>query len=161
MWPIRNVKKKILNARFAVEVISILYISMFVYTAINKWSDITMFQEQTALMPLMTRYAHIIAWALPAIELIIALQIFFSYTRKAGLIAATILMTMFTLYITYMMAFYPYLPCSCGGFLQSLSWTGHLIFNSIYIMLGILALVMLRKLKQAPDVSGQKKYVFA
>lgn len=145
--PKRNLIAHLLLVRWLkkstiIETIVILYISMFLYTAISKWSDITMTREQMALMPLLTPVAHIIVWLLPATEIAIMLLIFFPQTRKTGLYAATILMMLFTLYIVYMMLFYPRLPCSCGGFLTELSWPGHLVFNGVFIVLGILAIKM-------------------
>lgn len=124
--------------------------SMFLYTAFSKWSDVTMTQEQMALMPLMTPVAQLVVWLLPATEIAITLLIFFQQTRKTGFYAATILMVLFTLYIIYMMLFYPQLPCSCGGFLTQLSWPGHLVFNSSFILLGIAAIRICNKNKTTP-----------
>jgi hypothetical protein len=128
------------------EIIAILYMSMFLYTALSKWSDITMTQEQMALMPLMTPIAHIVVWLLPATEIALTLLIFLPKTRKRGFYAATFLMILFTIYIIYMMLFYPKLPCSCGGFLTELSWPGHLVFNGVFIILGFLAIRMHRQI---------------
>ena len=145
--PKQNIFSRILLLRWLkkstlVEIIAILYMSMFLYTAISKWTDYIMTREQMALMPLMTPIAHIVVWLLPATEIVLTLLIFFPTTRKKGLYAATVLMILFTLYIIYMMFFYSHLPCSCGGFLTELSWPGHLVFNSIFIMLGILGIRM-------------------
>jgi hypothetical protein len=145
---LRWLKKSII-----VEIIAILYMSMFLYTAISKWSDVTMTQEQMALMPLMTPIAHIVVWLLPATEIVLTLLIFLPQTRKKGLYAATILMVLFTLYIIYMMLFYPNLPCSCGGFLTELSWPGHLVFNGVFIILGLIAI---RMYKQINSLDHQK-----
>jgi hypothetical protein len=131
-----------LKKSIIIEIIAILYMCMFLYTAISKWSDVTMTREQMALMPLMRPIAHIIIWLLPATEIVLTLLIFLPQTRKKGLYAATILMVLFTLYIIYMMLFFPHLPCSCGGFLTELSWPGHLVFNSTFITLGILGIRM-------------------
>jgi hypothetical protein len=148
--PKRNLFAHLLLVRWlkkstVVETIAILYISMFLYTAISKWSDYTMTREQMALMPLLTPVAQIIVWLLPATEIAIMLLIFFPQTRKTGLYAATTLMLLFTLYIVYMMLFYPQLPCSCGGFLTELSWPGHLVFNGVFIVLGIVAIRIITK----------------
>jgi hypothetical protein len=134
--------KRWVNKSTLVEMIVILYTSMFLYTAISKLSDYTMTREQMALMPLMTPVAYIVVWLLPATEIAITLLIFFTPTRRTGLYTATILMILFELYIIYMMLFYPHLPCSCGGFLTELSWPGHLIFNGVFILLGMLAIRM-------------------
>jgi hypothetical protein len=154
--PKRNLVSHMLLLRWLkkstlIEIITILYMSMFLYTAFSKWSDYTMTREQTALMPLMTPIAHIVVWLLPATEIVITLLIFFSQTRKTGLFAATTLMILFTLYIIYMMLFYPNLPCSCGGFLTELSWPGHLVFNGSFIVLGILAIRMYKKSNTIPQ----------
>jgi hypothetical protein len=151
--PKRNIFAHILLLRWLkkstiVEIIAILYMSMFLYTALSKWSDYTMSREEMALMPLMTSIAHFVVWLLPLTEIAIALLIFFSKTRFIGFFAASVLMILFTIYIIYMMAFYPELPCSCGGFLNALSWTGHLIFNGAFILLGITGIRLLRKSKQ-------------
>lgn len=154
--PKRNLVAHLLLVRWLkkstlVEIIVILYMSMFLYTAFSKWSDYTMTREQMALMPLMTPIAHIVVWLLPATEIAIALLIFFDQTRKKGLVLATILMILFTIYIINMMLFYSHLPCSCGGFLTELSWPGHLAFNSTFILLGILAIRMLNKSNTTPQ----------
>lgn len=151
--PKRNLLTHIILLRWMkktsiIEIISVLYMSMFIYTAVSKWTDYTMSREQIALMPLMTSIAHIVVWLLPLTEIAIALLIFLSRTRIIGFYAATVLMILFTLYIIYMMVFYPTLPCSCGGFLNALSWTGHLIFNGAFILLGITAIRLLRRGKQ-------------
>ena len=154
--PKRNLVSYLLLVRWMkkstlVEIIVILYMSMFLYTAFSKWSDYTMTREQMALMPLLTPVAHIIVWLLPATEIAITLLILIHQTRKIGLYLATILMILFTLYIIYMMLFYPHLPCSCGGFLTELSWPGHLVFNGVFILLGILAIRMQKKINTIPQ----------
>lgn len=115
------------------------------YTAISKLADYNLSREQMALMPLMTPIAHIIAWVLPVTEIIVAILIFIPKTRIKGLYAVTGLMILFSVYIVYMMTNYEHLPCSCGGLLQALSWKGHLIFNGVYILIGIIAIILYRK----------------
>lgn len=148
--PKRNLVSHLLFVRWLkkstlIEIISILYMSMFLYTAFSKWSDYTMTREQMALMPALEPVAHILVWLVPATEIILTLLIFIHQTRKTGLYAATVLMILFTIYIIYMMLFYPNLPCSCGGFISELSWGGHLVFNGAFIVLGLLAIRILNK----------------
>jgi uncharacterized membrane protein YjjP (DUF1212 family) len=45
------------------------------------------------------------------------------------------------------MIFNKELPCSCGGIISLLSWGGHLVFNSVFILLAF-AGVMLEKLNR-------------
>jgi hypothetical protein len=153
--------KRLFNRSALIEIISVLYISMFIYTALSKWSDYDMTREQMALMPLITPVAHIIVWLLPSTEIALSLLIFFTRTKKIGLYAAVTLITLFTLYIAYMMIYYPTLPCSCGGFLNALSWTGHLIFNSVYIVLGVIALVLLKKERPSAGNADNLSYAIS
>jgi hypothetical protein len=153
--------KRAFHRNALIEIISVLYISMFIYTTLSKWSDITMTREQMALMPLITPVAHIIVWLLPSTEIALSLLLFFTRTRKIGLYASVTLMILFTIYIAYMMMYYPTLPCSCGGFLNALSWTGHLIFNTVYIALGVIALFLLRKERLSPSHADKLSYAIS
>ena len=47
---------------------------------------------------------------------------------------------MFTVYIIMILNFTSFVPCSCGGVLENLGWIEHLIFNSVFIILGLLAI---------------------
>ncbi|MBS1567215.1 MAG: hypothetical protein JST39_22720 [Bacteroidetes bacterium] len=44
-------------------------------------------------------------------------------------------MSLFTGYVAVMLSLSYYLPCSCGGILQALSWQGHLVFNVFFTLL--------------------------
>lgn len=128
--------------QYLLELIVILYVSLLLYTAISKLSDYNLTREQMALMPLLKPVAHIMTWLLPLTEIIIAILLFIPKTRLTGIKAATALMLSFTIYVTYMLIFFKDLPCSCGGFLDSLSWPQHLVFNGIFILLGLLAMYL-------------------
>jgi hypothetical protein len=59
----------------------------------------------------------------------------FDRFRVLALFAAFALMVMFTAYIFIILNFSDFIPCSCGGVLEKLSWTQHLIFNLVFIVL--------------------------
>jgi hypothetical protein len=84
---------------------------------------------------LLSAYAGIIAWLVPAVEIIIAVLMVFDRFRVLALFAAFALMVMFTAYIYIILNFSDFVPCSCGGVLEKLSWTQHLIFNIVFIIL--------------------------
>lgn len=127
------------------EIIALLYVCLMLYTAISKLSDYNMSREQMAMMPLMTPVAYIVAWLLPVTEILIAALLFFPKTRVLGLKIVTGLMLSFSVYIIYMMIYYEHLPCSCGGFLDLLSWPAHLILNGTFIVLGIIAMLLFKR----------------
>ena len=62
-------------------------------------------------------------------------------------------MVMFTTYIFIIMHFSEHVPCSCGGVLQRLGWQEHLIFNIVFVMLGIIgALLQYNNEAKAPSI---------
>lgn len=49
---------------------------------------------------------------------------------------------MFTAYIVIILHFSYFVPCSCGGILEKLGWTEHLIFNVVFVLLAIVAILL-------------------
>jgi uncharacterized membrane protein YphA (DoxX/SURF4 family) len=126
-------------------IISLLFIVLFVYTAMSKLLDFETFQIQLAQSPLLSAYAGIIAWLVPGVEIIIALLLVFERFRILALYAAFTLMVMFTAYIYIILNFSDFVPCSCGGVLEDLSWTQHFIFNAVFILLAATAIFFSEK----------------
>jgi hypothetical protein len=75
---------------------------------------------------------------IPSVEIGISLLLVIPNLRKPGLLFSASLMSLFTLYIAYMLLFTPELPCSCGGILNSLGWKEHLIFNLCFTTLAFM-----------------------
>lgn len=124
--------------------ICLLYVLLFVYAAVSKLLDFENFQVQLGQSPLLSAFAGWASWAVPIVELFIALLLAFPRFRFLGLIAAFSLMVMFTTYIILILNFSSFVPCSCGGILEKMSWTQHLVFNVVFVILaaaGILLLV--------------------
>ena len=123
-------------------VVSYLFVLLFLYAAVNKLLDFETFTVQLAQSPLLSAYASVIAWAVPGLEILIAVLLTFPKFRIPALYAAFTLMVMFTAYIFIILNFSDFIPCSCGGVLEKLSWTQHLIFNIVFIILaGVVVLV--------------------
>src|SRR5690606_35884387 len=85
--------------------VSLLFILLFVYAAVSKLVDYGNFRVQLGQSPLLTAYAHVVAWAVPAIELIIAVGLVSPKLRLRGLYASFALMVMFTAYIVIILNF--------------------------------------------------------
>src|SRR5690606_12650117 len=126
-------------------IVSLLFILLFVYAAVSKLVDYGNFRVQLGQSPLLTAYAHVVAWAVPAIELIIAVGLVSPKLRLRGLYASFALMVMFTAYIVIILNFTEFIPCSCGGVLENLGWTEHLIFNIVFILLAAVGILLLQK----------------
>jgi hypothetical protein len=129
-----------------VEIIAHLFIILFLYTGVAKLMEFDVFQEQLAESPVLAFAAPIIAWGLPITEFIISLLLFFPRFRLKGLYASLIIMILFTAYVITILSIDKELPCSCGGIIEALSWTGHLIFNSSFVLLALLAIRIQRRL---------------
>jgi len=123
-----------------VEIISVLLLSLFLYAAIAKMMDYTLFREQLAVSPILHLFAGFIAWALPAVELAVVVLLMVPRWRLKGLYLSLGLLLAFIGYIVAMMAISDKLPCSCGGLLEQLSWKGHIVFNAIFSVLAIIAI---------------------
>jgi len=122
--------------------VSLLFILLFVYAAISKLVDYENFRVQLGQSPLLTAYAHLVAWAVPALELIIAGMLFIPKLRLWGLYACFTMMVMFTAYIVIILNFTDNIPCSCGGVLEDLGWTEHIVFNVFFILLGVFSIFL-------------------
>ncbi|CAL1517417.1 MauE/DoxX family redox-associated membrane protein [Chitinophaga sp. MM2321] len=126
------------------EGIPLLYICLLLYTAISKLMQYDLTREQMAVMPVISPFSGIVTWLLPVSEIIIALVVFVPRTRRIGLYLSTGLMIGFTMYVAYMMKFFSHLPCTCGGFLQNLTWPQHLLFNLFFVLIGVIAILASR-----------------
>lgn len=122
-------------------VVSYLFILLFVYATVSKLLDFENFQVQLGQSPLLSAFAGWVSWGVLLIELFTAGLLVFEKTRRIGLYMAFALMTMFTTYIVIILNFSSYVPCSCGGVLEKMGWTEHLVFNIAFILIALLAIL--------------------
>lgn len=116
------------------------FILLFCYAAVSKLLDYENFQVQLAQSPLLSAYADTVAWAVIAAELFIVILLAFPATLRAGLYASFGLMLAFTVYIYLILNYSDFVPCSCGGILEKMGWTEHLIFNAAAVLLSIVGI---------------------
>jgi uncharacterized membrane protein YphA (DoxX/SURF4 family) len=128
-----------------VELIALVFVILFLYTGISKLMDYDLAKEQIRLTPLLAPIAPEIVIILPIAEIITALLLFIPKTIRYGLWASLALMTSFTGYVIYIISYNDQLPCTCGGVLEQLSWTGHLILNTILIILSAASIFLLKQ----------------
>lgn len=146
------IKHKIILLEF----ICMLFILLFVYAAMSKLISFDEFKTQIAQSPVLTSYAIWFAWGVPSIEILVSLMLAMPRFRLPALYAAFTLMVMFTTYIFIILNFSDFIPCSCGGVLEKLSWTEHLIFNIIFIILALIGVMILSPQKN----NNTSKYVY-
>ncbi len=126
----------------AIDIIAALLIFLFIYAAVSKLLDYQKFRVQLGQSPMLTVFAGWVAWLIPAIEIILAVTLAVPAWRLVGLYGSFSLMTMFTAYIIAITQYSEYVPCSCGGVLQHMSWDQHLIFNIGFVLLSLTAIIL-------------------
>lgn len=124
-----------------IDIISAVFVVLFVYAAGSKLMDYGKFRVQLSQSPLLTVFAGIVVWLVPAVEITVAALLITIRFRLIGLYATFTLMVMFTAYIVAITQFSDYVPCSCGGVLEKLSWNQHLVFNIIFTALAFVAVL--------------------
>lgn len=117
------------------EIIACLLIILFIYTGVTKLLDFEKFSAQIGQSPLLTKWASLLAIVVPILELIVALLLALRASRLIGFYGSFFLLTIFTIYIVIATSFADYVPCSCGGVIEHMTWPQHLIFNVAFLLL--------------------------
>jgi len=115
-----------------IECVCALLILLFLYASVSKFLDFKTFIDQMNNQPLPNSWTPFLVWAIPLL---------------VGLYTSLILMILFTFYTgIVLLHFFPYIPCSCGGVIQKLTWNQHLVLNLFYVGLAGLGIVLQRRM---------------
>ena len=128
-----------------VDIISSLFIILFLYTGLMKLIDRLTFDTALHKSHLLYKVAPVLIWLVPIGELLIALCLILPKTRRLGLYGSFLLMSIFTLYVGDMIYFGSHLPCTCGGIIQYMNWHQHFYFNSCFTILALVGLWLDKK----------------
>lgn len=91
---------------------------------------------------MLSAFSTVLSFAVPAVEfLIIALLIIPRY-KLTGMFMAYTLMVMFAAYIYIILNYSSFVPCSCGGVLEKMTWSQHLVFNLFFAAAGVAAIII-------------------
>jgi hypothetical protein len=131
-----------LNKNLIIEIFCSLLIILFIYSSLSKLSAYNRFSVQLSKSPFITSVYKLVAWSIPAVEIVIAFLLAVKRTRLTGLYASFFLMSLFTAYLVIMLNFSYYIPCSCGGVLEYLSWEQHIVFNSFFIAIAAVGVLL-------------------
>jgi uncharacterized membrane protein YphA (DoxX/SURF4 family) len=125
-----------------VDITSGLLILLFIYAAASKLMDYQKFRVQIGQSPLLTAYAGFWTWLVPVAEVVVSVMLAVPTFKLTGLYLSFSLLVMFSAYITTIKWFSDYVPCSCGGVLQHMSWGTHLVFNIFFVILSASAILV-------------------
>jgi hypothetical protein len=98
--------------------------------------------------PLLKPFAKALSIIIPSLELLIAISLLTPLTRKLGLYSFLGMMSIFTIYIGFMLYFRSERPCTCGGIIKYMNWHQHLYFNSGFALLAILGIWLENKIQK-------------
>lgn len=130
---------KPIKKTIAIDIISALFILLFVYTATSKLFEHNAFEAILSQSPFIGSKANLLSWTLPILELFTAALLLIPSCRRFGFLSSFILMLLFTSYVAYMILFAENLPCSCGGVISQMTWSQHLIFNIFFTALAFIS----------------------
>ncbi|MBD8490069.1 hypothetical protein IFO69_15030 [Echinicola sp. CAU 1574] len=117
--------------------IVIAFLVLWTYTGLEKLMDYDGFRQSIMNQVFPEAWAEMMPPLLISVELLLAIMLLMPATRKPGLLLSLLLMTVFSTYIGLVwMGAFPRVPCSCAGFLEAMSWEGHLVFNGVFMVLG-------------------------
>lgn len=120
-----------------------LCMALFIYTAYAKITDHDRFLKGLIRVHLISGFAVFISFAVPVVEIIIAMSLLIPRFAKIGLYSFTATMAVFTIYIISALIWEKNLPCLCGGAIEKLSWTQHIWFNLAFILIAMFAIRLL------------------
>jgi hypothetical protein len=128
--------------RAIVDMICLTFVVLFTYSAMSKLAEFDTFKAQIGKSPTLNSYVNLIAIATPTFELVICVLLAFQRTKAIALYLSLTIMVSFTAYIISILNFSEFIPCSCGGILESMTWNQHLGFNCLFLGIAIFAILL-------------------
>ncbi|MCT1523665.1 MauE/DoxX family redox-associated membrane protein [Sphingobacterium hotanense] len=121
------------------------FIVLWGYAAITKLYNWKLSRAEMHMQIFPSWVGDILFWLIPLAELFLIYLLLDRDKKPIGLKLSTILMGLFTLYLLIGVTGLLGEPCVCAGILKDKSAVFHIIFNMIFIILGVTALVLAYK----------------
>ena len=120
---------------------TIFLIVLWTYTGLDKLIRFEQNQKSLFNQPFPNEIEEVLAYAIPGVELLLALLLLFSVTRWWGFLGSLLMLTVFTSYVGMIwVGAFPRVPCSCAGILESLGWGEHFVLNMGLIVVALFGL---------------------
>jgi hypothetical protein len=136
-----------MKGRTIIELVASVLIILFLYAAVSQLLFHNTYYTQINRAPFNSIFARIIAWALPACQLILAWLLWRPALRLAGLICSLVVVSIYTVYLFTMLPAGSHLACRCGELWQQASLEMNILFNLAVILLAALAIILTGRLK--------------
>lgn len=127
----RHINKSLINS-----LLQGLVFILFLYSGFTKVLRFDLFVNNLDKSVFLEQLnTHVIAILIISIEFLIPALLLFRSTLNAGYQISFFLLLIFTGYILLILNFSPYIPCSCGGLIEYLSWKQHIVFNCVFLLI--------------------------
>lgn len=118
-------------------------ILIWTYTGLDKLIRFEQSRKSFLNQPFPNEIEEVLAYAIPGVELLLALLLLFSVTRWWGFLGSSLVLTVFTSYVGLIwVGAFPRVPCNCAGILESLDWAEHFVLNLGLIGVSVLGLYL-------------------
>lgn len=118
-----------------------ILILLWTYTGLEKLVRFEQSRKAFLNQPTPNELEEILAYAIPGVELLLALLLLFSITRWWGYLGSALLLTVFTTYVGLIwVGAFPRVPCNCAGIIDSMGWAEHFWMNLGMIGISVLGL---------------------
>jgi putative oxidoreductase len=134
------------GARLFTQLVIFLMIIIWVYAAASKIFEFQHFKAEMHSQVLYPFLQTMIIYFLPPAELGVAILLAIDKTRLAGMYCSFALLLLFTVYIALIILhLFKRVPCSCGGILEHMGWTAHLLFNLFLLILTFSTIFIIKR----------------
>jgi uncharacterized membrane protein YphA (DoxX/SURF4 family) len=110
--------------------ITSILILVFGYTGLEKLMRFGDSRKAFLNQPMPNELEEVLAYAVPGVELLLALLLLFSVTRWWAYLGSILLLTVFITYVGLIwVGAFPRVPCNCAGLIDSMGWAAHFWMN--------------------------------
>lgn len=132
-----------MDTRKTIRLITYAFIALWGYAGSVKLINWSTSRAEMHKQPFPEWMGDILFWLIPLVELCIVVLLLSPYLRIWGLRASLALISVFTIYLSLVLTrAFGSIPCACGGILSGMGHQAHLIFNSLFVILGCIAMVL-------------------
>jgi uncharacterized membrane protein YphA (DoxX/SURF4 family) len=126
------------HRHLATDVAAVLLCFLFFYTGLSKLFDWEGTKSGLYNQVFPMWMADMLLFSLPVLEIATSLLLMNPKTRHFGFRISVILMACFSGYIGLVLTgIFGRVPCSCGGVIDTLGWWEHLLFNLVFLGIGL------------------------
>jgi uncharacterized membrane protein YphA (DoxX/SURF4 family) len=127
--------------------IVLIFILLFIYSGFIKLFTFPEFISEARQSPLLKPIPTWLLFLAPGSELLVAALLVTRHPRLLGLYASCLLMAAFTIYLIAIDQYSYFIPCSCGGIIDTLPFNTHLTLNFTLLLLAIVGIYLERDRK--------------